>query len=300
MSRLVIKMITWGGLGDVLLTTPSFQALKRKHPGCKIEVYCVSPLHEQMYRHNPYIDSLRDASFRKNMVSWARYYLKLDTFYKPNYGSLLPSRYYTTNATGIIAEMLDVTLEGEQMAVFLTESEEQAARRLLAKYPNPVAMHITSHSSANLNWPRQHWEELVQAMPEVTFLQLGAGREEKVEGAIDLRGRTSIRESLALVKQAASFVGVASFMSHASAAVGTPGVVLFGPSTPRVWGHEGNVNLFKGTPCAPCLDLLERSPCPYNQECMTGITVAEVAAALRRQLHQAVPMPASAASLASV
>lgn len=98
----------------------------------------------------------------------------------------------------------------------------------------------------------------------------------------------------ALLKGASGFVGVTSSFSHATNAFGTPGVVLFGPSAPEVWGHANNVNLSRNLPCAPCIDVLHNAPCPYGAECMQTITVAQVQEALRRQLRLPVPQPALA------
>jgi hypothetical protein len=72
--------------------------------------------------------------------------------------------------------------------------------------------------------------------------------------------------------------------AHATSAFGTPGVVLFGASTPKVWGHSNNINLYKDLRCAPCIDLLFDSPCPYGKPCMTTISVGEVREALIAQL----------------
>jgi ADP-heptose:LPS heptosyltransferase len=122
---------------------------------------------------------------------------------------------------------------------------------------------------------------------------VGLPGEPHVPGAVDLRGKTSLREVFALLKAASGFVGVTSSFSHATNAFGTPGVVLFGPSAPEVWGHANNVNLSRNLPCAPCIDVLHNAPCPYGAECM-HIPVAQVQEALRRQLRLSVPQPALA------
>jgi ADP-heptose:LPS heptosyltransferase len=81
------------------------------------------------------------------------------------------------------------------------------------------------------------WEALVASHPELTFVQLGSREESPIRGTVDMRGETSVRESVALLRHALAFVGVASFLAHATNATGTPAVVLFGPSAPNVWAH---------------------------------------------------------------
>jgi ADP-heptose:LPS heptosyltransferase len=117
-------------------------------------------------------------------------------------------------------------------------------------------------------------------MPDYTFIQLGLAKEPAVEGAVDFRGKTSFREAMALIEAALSFVGVVSSFAHATSAVNKPGVVLFGPSSPEVWGHSNNINIYKRKRCAPCVDQLQSSACPYNKVCMRDITVDEVHSAL--------------------
>lgn len=90
-----------------------------------------------------------------------------------------------------------------------------------------------------------------------------------------------------MLKHAKSFVGVASVFSHATNAFDIPGVVMMGPSPPWIWGHENNINLFdKSLSCTPCLDDLAKTPCPYQSECMSNITVSMVSEALRKQLRK--------------
>jgi ADP-heptose:LPS heptosyltransferase len=280
--RKVMRIISWGGIGDVLLSTPSFMELKQRDKHRRIIVYCRSKPDVEVYRNNPYIDRVRRTAF--NPVFHLLNNLRLVKFHTYNYAALNPSLSYKRNATEIIAEMLGVELSCKKIQVYLTPDEESRAAALLMNYHNPIILHITSRTSANQHWPTERWEQLVREMPDHTFIQLGVTKEPGIAGTIDLRGKTTIREALALLKQARSFVGVVSSFSHATGAFDTPGVVLFGASTPVVWGHANNINIYKSLRCAPCIDVLLGSPCPYGRPCMTMITVEEVKAALLRQL----------------
>ena len=57
---------------------------------------------------------------------------------------------------------------------------------------------------------------------------------------INLGGKTSLIELAALIKQAKFYLGLDSVASHISAAVGTKGVSLFGPSNPSNWKPWSN------------------------------------------------------------
>ncbi len=103
---------------------------------------------------------------------------------------------------------------------------------------------------------------------------------------INLAGRLDLKTLGALIAQAQLFVGVDSAPMHLAAAVGTPTVVLFGPSGPynwRPWG-EGHEVLSKNLDCQPC----GRDGCDGSKisRCLTAITPAEVLAAIDRQLQR--------------
>ena len=86
------------------------------------------------------------------------------------------------------------------------------------------------------------------------------------------------------MKYSKAFAGVDSFLNHATNAVQTPGVVLFGPTTPVVWGHDGNINIYRAVDCAPCVDTIGKGPCPNHWKCMDSIGVDEVVEAITETL----------------
>src|SRR5258708_4250087 len=209
-NKLYIK--TWGGLGDVVLTTPVFKAFKTRFPGMKIIVFCHSPGGKQVLENNPYIDRLT-----------------LVNVFNLNWYALL--------------------------------AKLNLIKVVMGEYKNPIIIHITYVASKNQMWTVEKWNELVRQMPDYTFIQLGLSREERVEGAIDLRGKTTIPTSIALVKHAISFVGVVSFFAHLTNAFDKPGVVLYGPSSIVVWGHPKKFNISKGLPSSNSMYcLLHTSP----------------------------------------
>lgn len=301
MKRKVFRLISQGGLGDALLITPALKALKETHPGCKIILYCTHPHHKHVYANNPHADVVKPAAFWRSPLDFICYYLKWKKFYHTGYGDLIgygngrtPAKIMEAvrkTAKGLIAEMLDVTLKDDQVQFFLTPAEDDKARLFMAQYRQPVAIHITSNTTANQNWEVERWEELIESLPQFTFIQIGLSTETPIRGAVDMRGKLAFRDSVALLKYASAFVGVVSSMAHATNAFGTPGVVFHGPSSPVIWGHPNNVNLDKGLSCAPCVDVLMHIPCPFGKKCMQQIAVAEVKEALLRQAAKKAGLP---------
>lgn len=272
-----IRIVVTGGLGDAFLATPTLAALKRKYPASRIRIYCAS-VHRDVFLGNPHVASV-------TTIRWWCKLLRFVPHFTTSYGHLFPATTSSRRAAELIAERfgLNLTKEERKLQVFLRPDEEQRGRQIAARYRNPVVIHITSRFSRNQMWPLENWHALVRAVPEVTFLQVGVKAEKCVDGAVNLRGDLSFRDSLAVLKHAAAFVGVVSVFAHATNAVGTPGIVFYGPSSASVWGHDNLLCLDKKLRCAPCVDLLH-GPCPYDQECMHRISVEEVKAELLRMV----------------
>jgi len=293
MPRKIYRIMTRGGLGDILLSTPALKALREKYPTCKIKVLFHIRRKEvrEIFQNNPHISSVNPVTLFTTPYEyllwgskWGMRKLKLHHFF---YGNLSPCLFGTKSAIDLIAEEgYEVELSDRKIQLFLTDEEERKAKELLSAYKNPVILHIKSRTTDNQEWPLCNWVELVRSMPEYSFIQLGWKDEDKVEQAVDLRGQTSFRESFALIKCAKGFVGINSALSHVTNAFDIPGVVLFGPSQPLIWGHPNNINLYKPLRCSPCVDLMLENPCPYGKPCMTNITVEAVRSALLSQLNK--------------
>ncbi|MES2760664.1 MAG: glycosyltransferase family 9 protein [Bacteroidota bacterium] len=281
-NRKTYEIVPWGGLGDELMLTPILKGIKLREPKSRIILYL---FRDEIFRHNPNVDKIKFLDIYKNPISAIRFRFWPNSFHFLAYGFSKPSLFYQNlHATEIIGKMIGIELVDKQVQIYITDEENNKALQFLSHYNNPILIQITSQASNNQNWLINKWEELIRRMPNYTFLQLGINGEIKVKGAIDLLGKTTIRESMALLKNVQSFVGVDSFLNNASNAFFTRGVVLFGPSPPQVWGHPNNINLYKKTACSPCIDLLGPNPCPYNIKCMQQITVDEVHEALKIQL----------------
>ncbi len=101
---------------------------------------------------------------------------------------------------------------------------------------------------------------------------------------VDLSGQLSLRELAALAGRARIFFGVDSAPMHIAAAMGTPVVVLFGPSGEHVWGpwKVAHRIVTSGHPCRPC----GNDGCGGGKisECLTQLPVARVHAAINELL----------------
>jgi len=106
----------------------------------------------------------------------------------------------------------------------------------------------------------------------------------EADGAINLAGKTSLKELTAALKICRLLLTNDSGPMHLAAAVGTPVVVLFGSTSPELTGPTFSPNAqIVRTPvsCAPCF----RRECPIDLRCLSGIEIDQVLAAARRILN---------------
>jgi heptosyltransferase-2 len=110
-----------------------------------------------------------------------------------------------------------------------------------------IALHPGS-GSPKMNWPLAHWLELAQrlsaALPAARFVLIG-GEADDAQLAAFLAGWTGVPpllarslplpELAAILERCRLHLGHDTGISHLAAAVGTPCVLLFGPTDPDVW-----------------------------------------------------------------
>ena len=281
-----------GGIGDVLLVTPIIRMLKQNNPHQKLVVHVNRKDHADVFLNNPNIDTLRletkaTQAIAKFLIHNGLFKMKI-TF--TDYGRDLPSLFFDNgdrHAITLIARLFEVPPPQKIIEIFLSKAEEGIARELLAPYPKPVIVHNTAVFSKLKEWPVDKWEALVRRNPNITFIQIGKIDDRPITGCVDLRNKTSLRLSFSLIREARSFIGIDSAMSHVTNAFGVPGVVLFGPSDPEIWGHSNNINLYGHLRCSPCIAFMGAGgQCRYSHQCMNEIQVSQVEHALHQQLSR--------------
>jgi hypothetical protein len=166
---------------------------------------------------------------------------------------------------------------------------ERAVGRLATRQ---IALHSSGMSSEagmrNKEWFVDRFQGVVDALHgEFTFIQVGAASDPRLDHCVDLRGRTSIRESAAILANSVVFLGQVGFLMHLARAVDRPAVIVYGGrELPWQSGYLCNTNLSTPLPCAPCW---RWNACdnPIERECMRRIGVDEVVAAVRDRAARA-------------
>jgi hypothetical protein len=141
----------------------------------------------------------------------------------------------------------------------------------------------------NKQWYPERFQQVVDGLKGTfKFIQLGSPGDPPLDGVVDLRGKTGLRESAAVIESCRLFIGNAGFLMHLARAVERPSVIVYGGrEAPWQSGYSCNLNLYSSTPCAPCWLL---NKCDYNRMCMDKITAHEVIQAIEKMTSQA-PTP---------
>jgi len=159
-----------------------------------------------------------------------------------------------------------------------------------------IAMNVSAR------WPTKRWPAESFAVVAERLHQEGAGpvvliggpddRAEaqtvkalmKTSSMIDATGLTPLGLLPALLQSASVLLTNDSGPMHVAAAVGTPVIGLFGPTSPTRTGPYGKNHrvLARQLPCSPCFN--RRCTNPVERECLVRIEPGEVLAAAREQI----------------
>ncbi len=98
--------------------------------------------------------------------------------------------------------------------------------------------------------------------------------------AVNLVGKTTLKDLAYLFHHSKLVISTDSGPMHIAAAVGTPVIALFGPTSPLRTGPfgEGHVVIKKDLPCSPCF----RKRC-QTVDCMQQITVKDVFGEIKKR-----------------
>lgn len=166
--------------------------------------------------------------------------------------------------------------------IYLTPGELTRGDAMRRRHgPYVLIEPYTKHG--NFCWPVNRWAELVEACPDLTFVQHTHADSVLVPGAIP--EPASFREACGLVAACAVYIRSESGLCHAAAALGVRQVTIFGGCMdPDVMsGYPGQIVVAdrgSGSPCG------RWHPCGHCLEAMARVTVAEVVAAVRRLLSR--------------
>jgi hypothetical protein len=269
------------GIGDDLLLSAVFHELHRRGN----RDFWVMSKHPELYHHNADVSVLVPHRERYDILI-KRFGTKVIypwyTSYHPAFDrdDPMPEQHLISvmcQKAGITGE---ITL---RPYLVLKDDEKRRGRRA----PRQIAIQSSGldakHSMLNKNWPLERYQAVVSSLRDhYDFVQVGSRNDPPLEGALDLRGKTSLRETAAVLHASLAFVGQVGFLMHLARAVDCRSVIVYGGrETPAQSGYPCNENLYSPVPCSPCWRL---NTCPFERVCLQQIEVSDVVAALDAQV----------------
>jgi heptosyltransferase III len=306
-SKGKILVIRGGAIGDFILTLPVLAALRQQFPETRLELLGYDHI-AQLALAGGLADAVRSiearalAGFfaRKGDLDpelqeyFSRFAVILSYLYDPD--EIFKDNVARCSKAQFIAgpHRPDETAGVHAAEVFLSPLMRLAifnpdpAPKLSIGKPNKrvpkrfLALHPGSGSERK-NWPEQHWAALLQEISRALDLNLllvsGEAEEEKMDRLIrqlpsqryELARNLPLPQLAQRLSACAAFIGHDSGISHLAAALGLPGIVLWGETNEAIWRprseqfsilrHETGL---KGITPARVLDEVQRLLKPAN------------------------------------
>ena len=180
----------------------------------------------------------------------------------------------------------------DELFLAVPKQDKERAKRLLldqARKGPLIGLNPGAAYGPAKRWPAEKYAELAMKLmakfqARIAVFGTQADRQAALtiknrcpEKIIDLTGRTSLAEAIALIDACAVFVTNDSGLMHVAAALNTPLVAVFGSTNPVTTGPFSNNStvIRKELPCSPCM----QTHCRKNDfACMENITADEVLA----------------------
>jgi ADP-heptose:LPS heptosyltransferase len=225
-----VLLVRFGGLGDVLLTTPLCRYLHTK--GITVD-YITSATNRALLENNPHIRCVYaaedDASF-----DWTRDY----------YDAVVDLRLYVERMEfeGYQGHRVDgffhaLEVPGDEIPsdrslnLFLSESEEIHAQQMLPV--GPRIAYVWSTSTKNRNWTREQNVAAVNALTSRGYhpvlLSEALVDVTGMKGVTNLSGKLTIREAASVISSCDVVVSPDTGLYHVASALGKPVATYFGP-----------------------------------------------------------------------
>lgn len=278
-----------GGIGDILMITPSLMELKRRFP----KIHLSFGIDRHTTNGDIYYELLKNASFIDSLID-ARYVQHNSFDHTIDMSAVcigyerrdLPPR----NRIDIFADHLGLTSMENKLPFYeVTPDELSVAKQFVSDFRQNsryvVAVSIGSMEGKRC-WAQpddEKWPELIELLskmyPGIKFIVndfIGKCRSLMQYKNVHYLQNTSVRELGAIFTQCDHFVGPDSGPMHLAGALGIPSTILFGSIPPEArinhYPTHNSINL-NSLPCIGCW----YEQCPYNVKCMRDLQVGNVA-----------------------
>jgi len=300
-------------IGDTLLVTPVYRAVKECYPDCQQVVVTGYAGFELLYG-NPYIDTLLRYKKGDDVLPiieniWrADVAVIFDYHYRNalySFLALIPKR------IGYGKEFINVRLRDEPLEMFeplkylaavkqlgihtddltltrpvTTEPEKIRVAKILSEIKTPaqkLILLVPFSLDTIKDWEPEKYREIISRIKKAGHAAAVLGgkaeferAEQEFPDAVNLAGKLNLRESTELVALADLQISGCTSMLHICSTTATPSIAIYGPSDPRQWAPRKNCTVISHRlPCSPCHNI-EGKPRCQNNICIKNISVEEV------------------------
>ena len=315
-----VVALCFSPLGDALFATPAIRALRFNLPQARI-VILANQLGFEVFKNNPYqievIDCLDQWDLLKKLVEirkcgfdLALGLSQIGSIFTRFCGTPFRADFFSVSEKkkkdlSVVKRCLEVVIQAGlavntyETEFWIQESEKQKVHLFLEgkkyDFQKPLlAIHCGGHYFIRKRWPLSNFIRLIEAIIQHTPYQVAlvGGKEDKLDAAliqsvlpevINTVGCFSLGETAALLTRCQLLIANDSGPLHLGAAIGTPTIGLFGPTTPDQffpYRQPQHRYLYKKLSCSPCYrfggGLWQYLPRCSKAYCMEEIKVNDV------------------------
>jgi ADP-heptose:LPS heptosyltransferase len=218
--------------GDIMTMTVAVESLHRQYP-CRYltDVRCFIP---EIWWNNPHITSLKDDDPDVRHIE-----MHYPQVHRSNQTAVTFINCYTE----YLGEQLGLSLQPCSNVPLLYLSDEELAdigpvARYYTKSPYWVINAGLKHDFTTKGWPLEYYQAVVtMTTGRIQWVQIGAQGHDhpRLDGVIDLVGKTTHRELMQVVRHSCGGLGPATYLAHLCAAFHKPYICILGGREPVTW-----------------------------------------------------------------
>ena len=308
-------------IGDTLMATPVYRAIKECYPDCET-VVITSPVGYELLYGNPHIDLLLSYIKGDDVLPIIRGIWRSDAAVVFDYHyrnafyaflALIPKR------IGYGKDFINIRMKDEPLEMFEPLKYLAVVKQLgihtedlslTQPYVSPTEKEriikicdsirgssqklvlIVPYSLSKVkDWGVEKYREIIKRLHENNCAVAMTGGIEQFESinkefpdVANLAGRVNLRESAELISQSDLQICGCTALLHVSSTTTTPSIAIYGPTLPEEWAPRKNCTVITHRfPCSPCYNIPGKPVC-QNNKCLQDISVDEVWQAIQNIL----------------
>ena len=322
-----ILVVRYGTIGDTIFASAFLRELRQSCKDAEIDIL-VDSISYEIIKECPYINRIHKISGKyKGLFRYIEMFRKYDTVYflkndnfftkvaflagvKNRIGFRLRRNFaltkkidYEPNEHEIDCYLSMLNNYSNNMTeVWISDTARESAQEILKDIKYRIVVIQASSRFKIKNWVDKNWAEVIKYLSDELNLQviyLGSANDDysginkflsdiKIP-PVNLCGKVSVQESMAIIEKAALYMGIDSGLIHVAAALDIPSILLMGPTSIKHWSPRSTKNtiISKYFKCSPCiLQPGAKCHCKDVAKCMQEITVEDFIPVINSKIEE--------------